>query len=168
METWVDVPDYEGLYKISSFGRLMSNRANSGSLKYRAGYIKKPQFNGNGYYFYNLYKNGVSKMFFVHRIVAICFIKNTNLFPEVNHKDGDKSNNKSSNLEWVTSSNNKKHAYAIGLMQMGDGHYKTKIKDSDILYIRKSLKSAKQLAYDFSVSISCIYKIRNLKNRVNV
>lgn len=60
----------------------------------------------------------------IGRIVAIAFILNPLNLLEVNHKDGDKTNNTESNLEWVTKSENQLHAYAIGLKKASDRHHK--------------------------------------------
>jgi hypothetical protein len=57
----------------------------------------------------------------VHRLAAKTFIDNPDNLPEVNHKDGDKLNNSMSNLEWITSSGNKIHAYKNGLNNQKGG-----------------------------------------------
>lgn len=65
----------------------------------------------SGYIQVCLYMPNGKKSFYVHRVVAECFVANSYSKPEVNHIDGDKSNNNHSNLEWVTSSENQKHAF---------------------------------------------------------
>ena len=96
MEEWRSIIDYEGIYEVSNMGRVRSIVADE---HYRAR-ILKPALNLHGYLFVNLYKNGKGKSKTIHRLVAKAFIPNPDNFPEVNHKDEDKANNCSNNLEW--------------------------------------------------------------------
>lgn len=92
MEEWKDIIGYEGLYKISSWGRVWSCRRNA---------YRKPVFTGK-YYQIKLCKNGVVDYPSIHRLVAQHFLDNPNNLPEVNHKDENKLNNHVDNLEWCT------------------------------------------------------------------
>lgn len=92
-EIWKDIKDYEGLYQVSSKGRVKS--FHKGQEK-----IIKSYSSEDKYILVHLYKNHKMKMFLVHRLVAIAFIPNTENLPEVNHRDEDKSNNCVENLEW--------------------------------------------------------------------
>lgn len=74
-------------------------------------HILKPRSNKGGYMYVNFKINGKNTNFAVHRIVANAFLPNPNGYTEVNHKDYDKTNNCIENLEWVSSSINKKHAF---------------------------------------------------------
>lgn len=89
MEIWKDIKDYEGLYWVSNLGRVKSKRK-----------ILKP-INGE-YLKVGLSKNGKQKTFTIHRLVAQEFVNNPKNKPQVNHKDENKHNNNSNNLEWVT------------------------------------------------------------------
>ena len=97
-ELWKEVEGYDYPYKISTVGNV---RGKTGVLK--------PYDNGYGYLIVDFRKNGKRKHVKVHRLVAEAFIHNPNKLPEVNHKDEDKHNNRACNLEWCTSSYNKKY-----------------------------------------------------------
>lgn len=115
-EIWKDVVGYEGLYQVSNLGRIKSldrrARIHNGAYRQVKGHIV-PIRKGEktNYPFVGLTKNHNASLIRVHRIVAEAFIPNPNNYPQVNHKDGDKTNNCVSNLEWVTCSQNIKHAY---------------------------------------------------------
>ena len=71
--------------------------------------------NGNGYKYIRAMRHKVLYKFYIHRLVAECFVPNPNGYREVNHKDGNKRNNAAENLEWCTRSENVLHAYRTGL-----------------------------------------------------
>ena len=96
-EVWKDIVHYEGIYKVSNFGRIWSIHKQD----YKTTHTKD-----NGYMFVQLYKNGKMYNEYVHRLVALAFIPNQNNLPQVNHKDEDKSNNYVGNLEWCTAKYN--------------------------------------------------------------
>lgn len=98
---WVDVLGYEGLYKISNSGKVMSFHNEKRILKFG--------ICGVGYYQVKLSKNGKTENHMVHRLVALHFIDNEYNLPEVNHIDEDKSNNYWWNLEWSTRVQNINH-----------------------------------------------------------
>ena len=75
------------------------------------------QKNRQGYYYIDLTLNTTRKRFYVHRLVAKCFIDNTLNKPCVNHIDGNKLNNNVNNLEWVTYKENTQHAIKTGLLK---------------------------------------------------
>ena len=107
-EIWKDIQGYEELYQISNYGRIKS-------LKYNKDNILKPYMTSTGYYKIDLRKNNTRKIKPIHKLVAQHFIDNPENKPEVNHKDGNKLNNRVENLEWVTRSENIKHSYKTGL-----------------------------------------------------
>lgn len=119
-EIWKPIKEYEGLYEISNMGRVKAlKRRKNCNRGY--GFIKEHimKLNNHGtsdYYRVPLTDNNhIRKYYVVHRLVAKAFIPNPNDLPEVNHKDGNKSNNCVENLEWCDRSYNIKHAYDTGL-----------------------------------------------------
>ena len=95
------------MYKISSHGRVFSVK----SKKFLSHKTKK-----GGYQKVQLRNNSKVAMYYIHRLVALHFIENLSSKPQVNHKNGDKTNNNKSNLEWVTSKENIDHARKSGLI----------------------------------------------------
>lgn len=120
-EIWKDIPGYEGLYQVSSFGRVRgverivkSKNNSTKTILQKPLKISKYKI---GYEYICLSKFGVRIKNKIHRIVASAFIENPLNKREVNHIDGNKSNNNVSNLEWATSSENQQHAYNTGLQK---------------------------------------------------
>lgn len=105
-ELWRDVPNYEGLYMVSSIGRVKSIRRKNSVGRYIKEKIFSARENNHGYPSVSIMKNGKSKNVRVHRLVAEAFIPNPDNLPEVNHIDENKSNNRVENLEWVTQQQN--------------------------------------------------------------
>lgn len=99
IEQWKPIVGYEGLYEISNLGRVKS-------LKYGKERILKPGTDRGGYLTVNIYIDGKRKMFRVHRLVAIAFIPNPEGFEQINHKDEDKTNNVTLNIEWCSAKYN--------------------------------------------------------------
>ena len=100
MVTYEDIKGYEGIYRISSDGKVFSTKG-----------IKTVEISNNGYARVNLFKNGKGKHYSIHRLVASAFIPNPLNLEMVNHKDGNKINNAICNLEWWNANYNMKHAY---------------------------------------------------------
>lgn len=119
-EMWVDIAGWEGIYQVSDLGRVKAlARAVVRTKPYPSVLrleesIKSLARNGNGYLFVFLKRDGTRQKMFIHRLVAQAFLENPHNKPIVNHKDSDRGNNLLSNLEWVTDSENTKHAYANG------------------------------------------------------
>ena len=110
MEEWKSIPGYEGLYEISSYGRVKSLEISyvrkNGVMDHKPEIILKPKNNGKGYSVVCLYKNKKHKYCLIHRLVAQTFIPNPDNLPMINHKDEDKTNNSVDNLEWCTAKYN--------------------------------------------------------------
>lgn len=148
-EVWVDIKDYEGLYQVSNLGRVKSldrivqvNKYGKIINKKIKGTIMKPNKNQKGYEGVQLCKNGNIKAYRIHRLVATHFIKNNikSNKAQVNHINGNKLDNSSQNLEWVTPSQNIKHAINMGLkkFQYGDEHFSR--KEGYVSHLRKKVQ----------------------------
>src|SRR5690606_30777439 len=110
-----DVPNYVGLYRISSLGRIYSLPRKDSKGRNKGGLFKSTPVGRNGNYnTVTLNNQGVKKSHDVHRLMMVTFYPNT-INECVNHKNGNKQHNWLSNLEWTTFSENRKHAYRTGL-----------------------------------------------------
>ena len=123
-EIWKEIPNTDGLYFASSKGQIKSSdRTRYYVARHKAGYyvrkgkILKQVINSHGYPCVTLkYLDGIQKVITVHRLVAITFLKQPSIESnQVNHIDGNKTNNCINNLEWCTARENILHAYATGL-----------------------------------------------------
>ena len=133
-----DIKNYEGLYGITSCGRVWS---------YKSGRFLKPADNGQGYYGVSLYKNGKSKTYKIHKLVADAYLSNPEGKTCVNHKDENKHNNSINNLEWMTSAENieysnyqrigkKKNTNGVFCIELNRS-FKTQVEAAQILNINK-------------------------------
>ena len=118
-EIWKDIEGYEGIYQVSNLGKVKSLERYCSTHWGRRRVPEKilnPQEKEYGYLCVDLHRDGNSKSYSIHRLVATAFIPNPEDKPEVNHKDGDTGNNQVSNLEWATGSENVRHALQTGLI----------------------------------------------------
>ena len=113
MEDWKIIEEYPN-YMVSSEGKVKSIERNDGRGRHKKGKILSPRYNASGYITVDLYKNGKPQTFRVNRLVAQVFIPNPDNKPYVDHINGDKTDNRAENLEWVTSSENQKRRHALG------------------------------------------------------
>ncbi len=105
MEYWKDITTYLN-YEVSTYGRIR-NKA--------TGRVLMPQTMSKGYLGVRLYDSGNGKTYKIHRLVALAFISGNFDGAQVNHKDGNKSNNNIDNLEWLSNKDNHEHAITTGL-----------------------------------------------------
>jgi hypothetical protein len=108
-EIYNSIAEIEG-YLFSNLGNVYSIKTNKNLRKY---------LNYKGYHFLGLRVNGVSKKYYIHRLVAMAFIPNQHNKPQVNHINGNKLDNRVENLEWVTNNENKQHAVKNKLTHKG-------------------------------------------------
>jgi len=118
-EQWKPICNYENYYEVSNLGNIRSVdryvKSKSNSRVLLKGKPMKYVVSIHGYKRITLCKDGKHKQFFIHRLVALAFLKNSYNKPMINHIDGNKLNNELSNLEWCTHSENLLHAYRTGL-----------------------------------------------------
>ena len=113
-EIWKDIAEYEGVYQVSNLGgiRSLERTVSFGSqVRTIPASIRKLKRKSGGYLFVQLSKNSNQKCFHVHRLVAYAFCCGYADNAQVNHIDGNRENNKYTNLEWCSRSENQKHAY---------------------------------------------------------
>ena len=133
-EIWKDVAGYEGLYQVSSFGRVKS----LGHDAWHKGRILKQHLDGKGAYFLiALHKNKTKENMLVHRLVTQHFIPNPNNLPQVNHKDENKKNNHVDNLEWCTAEYNMNYGNAMKRM------IETRFKNNNVSDMVEKCKQTK-------------------------
>ncbi|HTQ65351.1 MAG TPA: NUMOD4 motif-containing HNH endonuclease [Puia sp.] len=165
-EEWKDVVGYEGLYKVSSFGKVFNYSKSwlSGRWITRTLHEQECKYylDKKGYVILNLRKNKVQKLHKLHRIVATAFIANPENKLTVNHINGIKSDNSVANLEWATQKENMVHAWSNNLMNQkkGENHHNSKLKTDDVLKIRDSKISDYELARQYGMSRSAIQAIK--------
>lgn len=124
MEQIKNIEDFIG-YKVSNLGKFYSFKNNRWGLRKEVKEINSTFLDKKGYPYVRFYFNGVKSIKKAHRLVAIAFVENPKNKPDINHIDGDKTNNHFSNLEWVTNPENMKHARELGLY---DNSYKKRMK----------------------------------------
>lgn len=131
-EIWKDIPEYEGLYQVSTLGRVRSHdkyiRGRGNAEVFRPGKVISvgfrpdgllPDGSTNGYKGVTLTKDGKVRYIEIHRLVAQTFIPNPENKPEVMHLNGIKSDNCVYNLKWSTRTETQRHAIELGLTPAG-------------------------------------------------
>jgi len=144
-------------YMVSGEGNVFSTYTNK---------ILKTTDDGHGYACVTLWIDGISEKYKVHRLVAECFLDNPENLIEVNHKDGNKTNNLADNLEWVTRRENMLHAWKNNLMRIGSDCVISKLDEKAVEQIKLMFiqgLSNQDIAEKFNVARGTVSKIRQLK-----
>ena len=164
IEIWKDIEGYEGYYQVSNLGRVKSF-PRFGTISSER--ILKLHLSKYGYLSACLCKDNKKVLKRVNRLVALAFIPNKNIFLEVNHIDGNKLNNCVENLEWCSNSENKVHAYKIGLLsRKGIENCNAKLEMDKANEIRELCKkgiSQRVIAEQYGVRQQTISDIKNNK-----
>ena len=167
-EIWKDIDGFEGIYKISNYGRVKSlyRVVNNHPMKEM---IRSNSLTKDGYVKIRLLGNGKDITARVHRLVAKAFIPNPNNKETVNHKDGNKQNNRVDNLEWSDRSEQLYHAYSHNLKKQkrGSNNVNSKLSEEEVEEIRKIYKKgdreygASALGRKYGVTHRTILNITN-------
>ena len=161
-EIWKDIKGYEGLYQVSNLGRVKrTGKYRNQFTSWESNKDLKLKEGTNIYLYVDLSKDNKVKRYLVHRLVMEAFIDNPNGYKEVNHKDGNKKNNKVENLEWCTRNENLKHSIDTGLRKR-----KIPLEKYDYVYNEVSKgRTYKSLAEEFSVGKTKIADIVKSKRK---
>lgn len=127
-EQWRDVPGYKGRYRVSSKGHVYSLLTDK---------VLKQDTNRTGYNLVRLYKGGESKTLYVHRLVLLAFVGDSEL--DTNHKNGIRDDNRLANLEYVTPKQNTAHAIRLNgtWHPGGEDHPMAKLSRKEVREIRR-------------------------------
>lgn len=171
-EIWKIIPDYHGYYSVSDLGRVRREIAYRSTQR---GRILKPALQGNGYPIVSIAIDNKKTTRLVHQLVMQTFVGQST--QQVNHKDGDKQNNRWLNLEYVTPSENAQHAHLIGLYTHGEANPTAKFSDAQVRHI-KQLIAAKlpyaqiadliEATYGLSIGTTTICRIKLGHTRAQV
>ena len=162
-EIWKSVKDFPD-YEISNLGRVKSYKV----PHWRDPHILVPFIVGSGYYQVDLHKQKKGFSSYVHHLVLETFVEPKSDGYQTNHKNGIKTDNRVENLEWITQSENIKHAFRTGLKTIrGIMHPNAKLRNEEVIEIRRLAKSGiKQtvIAKMFKVTKYNIYCIIHHKS----
>lgn len=176
MAVWKEVESKGVRWLVSSDGEVKSpahfstySRVRNGKMQEFSASFKErtltPYKSKTGYLEVSLMTSGKRIKHTLHRLVGIAFVAGYADDLTINHKDGDKLNNRPENLEWVSLSRNTQHQWEIGLIdQRGDSHPAAKLTSKRVVYIRRLLAkgiNAHTLAIVAGISPTVIDKIRD-------
>ena len=132
-EIWKPVAGFDG-YEVSNFGRVRRLHKTTPPR------ILQPSLDKYGYLYVNLWHKCNSRKCKVHRLVAVAFIPNPESKPEVNHRNGIKTDNHVENLEWATARENTRHAIDTGLLtfSQGEDHHNAKLTNEQAHFVREN------------------------------
>lgn len=162
-EEWRSVDGYfTGIYSVSNLGRIRRDKQCQGT---QTGFMPKLFIGTDGYLYVVLSLSSQQRRYSVQSLVIRAFIGPPPTGHNINHVDGVKTNNRLSNLEYVTFSRNSKHAFEIGLSPQGGNHGISKLTNQQVKEIKQALSTAKhgdqaKLARQYKVNDTVISKIK--------
>jgi len=169
METFKPIPEYKGIYEVSDKGTIKTDKDKTTytkgvGVRHWKQRIMKLKTDKDGYKRVTLWKDGKSKDFLVHRLVATAFIPNPNpnKFELINHLDGNTSNNNIENLEWTDYYGNLMHAYNHDLNKEAQSIVLVNSKTKESHYFYSKAEASRFLKHNHG------FISRKLKNNKNV
>lgn len=167
---WRSIPAYDGLYEVSEVGQV---RRSVNKRNWKAGRVLAQHLTHDGYPRLTLYKDGKSKMFTVHVLVAAAFLGPRPDGMGTNHKDDNPRNNRYTNLKYGTPKQNSEQMVQHNRQARGERAGNSKLTWKKIRLMRKLHKtySAYRLAKMFGVTHSCAWNVvtnRTWKGEVDV
>lgn len=166
IENWKAIPGYEGIYEVGDLGHIRRLTAHNNTF---SGRILAPGINSKGYASVALYKDGDRKTHSVHILVASAFCVRSEGQYIVNHKRGEKADNRAVRLEWCTPAQNSQHAIRTGIWKpkRGDSHPLSKLNSKKVARIRKRYAAGgitmEALGHRYGVVLGTIWMI--IRNR---
>lgn len=164
MEVWKEVKDYEGIYEVSSYGRVKSLPRECHKVGGKRIVPEKVLTitKVRDYCYVKLSGSHKKSNCTVHRLVAIAFVTNLENKKCVNHINGIKDDNRHENLEWTSQKENIIHAWETGLSSanFGESNGSSILDESKVLDIRSSDLPNNELAEKYEVSIECIRRVK--------
>ncbi len=165
-EEWRLIPGSEGLYECSTQGRIRSVQSGVPTAGRQRGRVLKGTMNKKGYLWFRMeFLDGRHKQTTFHQAVALAFIGPSHGKIQVNHKDGNKENNRPENLEYVTCLENIRHCWDNGLHGVehcqGEANNKAKLTEEKVRLIRsqQDTKTLRELADEHGVTPQAIWHI---------
>ena len=162
---WIYLDNERTNYIISNRGIVYTTNYLGKTGKFKA---LKVNIHDNGYHSIIMHYKGKEYPASLHRLVAEYFIPNPDGLPTVNHKDGDKSNNDITNLEWMTSKDNSIHAANNGLLPVGEKSRLSRITNDIAISLCKELEnnsmSIYELADKYHTTYNTVYDIYRRKS----
>ncbi len=178
IEEWRTIPSHDN-HEISDFGRVRSKtrqivrvRPGTKALRWLAGSLIRLHKDRNGYVRVRITTDAIRHTFAVHRLVMAAFVGADSR--DVNHKNGDKSDNRLANLEYATRSENIRHAFKTGLNKpsCGDKMPHAKLTAGDVRKIKLELRDStlrlRDIAEKWGVCKTTIANIRDAKKWAHV
>jgi len=151
-------------YTTTLCGKLMSKKYHPTRNHNKKLREIKPTLGNDGYLRVCLYCDNKRNDKLLHRLIAENFIPNPENKPQVNHKNGVKTDCRVNNLEWSTEKENTQHAVRIGLMDTkGESHWNSRLTEYDIMAIKKDDRFQRVIAKEYQVSQAMISCIKNNK-----